>query len=111
MSMPRLSTVPVLLAVLLLSACAAGGHNGPKNTITVDSQPQGAQVHAGERALGLLRALGAKQGQILASRHTVYGALGMRFYLSFGSRIGCANAGGQSREKPRPPPLPRAILC
>ncbi len=48
MSMPRLSTVPVLLAVLLLSACAAGGHNGPKNTITVDSQPQGAQVHAGD---------------------------------------------------------------
>ncbi len=52
MSMPRFSTVSVLLAVLLLSACAAGGHNGPKNTITVDSQPQGAQVHAGERALG-----------------------------------------------------------
>jgi hypothetical protein len=52
MSMSRLSTVPAVFAALLLSACAAGDYNGPRSSITIDSQPQGAQVHAGERALG-----------------------------------------------------------
>lgn len=51
MSMPRLSLASALLAATVLAGCAVG-NGGPKSSITIDSQPQGAQVYAGERALG-----------------------------------------------------------
>lgn len=52
MPMSRLSVVPTLLAAVFLTACAAGTHTAPKNIITVDSEPQGVKVHAGENELG-----------------------------------------------------------
>ncbi len=51
MSITRFFVAPALLAAVLISGCA-GTATGPKSSITVDSQPQGASVYAGERALG-----------------------------------------------------------
>lgn len=52
MSIPRFFVGPALLAAFFVNGCAAGTLSGPKSSITVDSQPQGASVYAGERALG-----------------------------------------------------------
>jgi hypothetical protein len=52
MSIPHRCIIPALLGALLLNACAAGGSSGSRSSITIDSQPQGAKVYAGERALG-----------------------------------------------------------
>ncbi len=52
MLIPRFFVAPALLAALLVNGCAAGTFSGPKSSISVDSQPQGANVYAGERALG-----------------------------------------------------------
>lgn len=52
MLIPRLFVAPALLAALLVGGCAGGPFGGPKSSIVVDSQPQGANVYADERALG-----------------------------------------------------------